>query len=134
MAIIGVPMWELWAAVSAPAQEPRAWKIDDLYLSESFYPIAASPDGKTGAVIHNWIDPESKVQRQSLWRSAGDTLEAKAMEPSEPDARTTMFSLGGKWIVFLSTRARPEGWRQTPAATPYSEPTVSVLRLSRREF
>ncbi len=116
----------LLAAVSAVAQEPRPWEVDDLFLSESYYPIAVSPDGKTGAVIHNWIDPGSKVQRHSLWRSAGEPLEAGAMEPGEPDARSPMFSPDGKWIVFLSTRPRPEGWRQTPAAPPYSEPAVDL--------
>ena len=125
-AIICVLMYRLLTAVSVVAQEPRAWEIDDLYLSEGFYPIAVSPNGKTGAMVHNWIDPESKVQRQSLWRSAGTPLVAKAMEPNEPDARTPIFSPDGKWIVFLSTRARPEGWRQTPAAPPYSEPTVDL--------
>lgn len=116
----------LLAATSIMAQEPRAWEIDDLFLSESYYPVAVSPDGKVGAVVHNWIDPGSKVQHHSLWRSAGEPLEAKAMEPGEPDARSPMFSPDGKWIVFLSTRSRPEGWRQTPTAPPYSELTVDL--------
>ena len=43
------------------AQEPRPWEIDDLYLAESFHPIAISPDGKVGAAVHNWIDPDTRA-------------------------------------------------------------------------
>ncbi len=118
----------LFVLLSIPliAQEPRPWEIDDLYQAESFYPVAVSPDGKVGAAIHNWIDPKDKTQHQSLWRSTGNPLKSKAMEAGEPDARNPMFSPDGKWIVFLSTRPRPKGWKQTPAAPPYSEPTVDL--------
>ncbi len=113
-------------STSLIAQEPRPWEIDDLFAAESFYPVAVSPDGKSGVAIHNWIDPENKKQHQSLWRSAGDPLKSQAMEAGEPDARLPMFSPDGKWIVFLSTRARPQGWKKTPAAPVFSEATVDL--------
>ncbi len=116
----------LLLATPLAAQELRPWEIDDLFQAESFYPVAASPNGETGAAIHNWIDPESRMQHHSLWISSGDPLQSKLMEPGEPDARAPMFSPDGKWIVFLSTRLHPKGWKQTPAAPPYSEATVDI--------
>lgn len=108
------------------AQEPQPWKIDDLFEAEGFHPIAVSPDGKIGAAVRAWIDPETKTQHYSLWKSIGDPLESKAMESDEPDARDPLWSPDGKWIVFLSERSRPEGWKQTPPAPPYSEATVDL--------
>ncbi|MCB1062650.1 MAG: S9 family peptidase [Verrucomicrobiae bacterium] len=108
------------------AQEPRPWQIDDLYQAEGFHPIAVSPDGRTGAAIRGWIDPETRVQRYSLWKSAGDPLESEPMELDEPDARAPLWSPDGKWIVFLSERPRPKGWKQTPQAPPFSEATVDL--------
>ena len=48
------------------------------------------------------------------------------MEAGEPDARAPVFSPDGRWIAFLSTRARPEGWKQTPPAPPESDPATDV--------
>ena len=114
------------STLGASAQELRPWQVDDLFAAESFHPIAVSPDGKTGASIHGWIDSRTKNQRYSLWRSEGDPLKAERMEEGEPDARAPLFSPDGNWIVFLSTRPRPEGWKQTPAAPPFSEATTDL--------
>ena len=48
------------------------------------------------------------------------------MEAGEPDARAPVFSPDGRWIAFLSTRARPEGWKQTPPAPPESDPATDI--------
>ena len=111
---------------SIGAQEPRPWEIDDLYSAESFHPVAVSPDGKAGVAIRNWIDPDTKAQRQSLWHSAGDPLKSEQMETGEPDASAPLWSPDGAWIVIHSTRPRPEGWKQTPPAPPFSEATVDL--------
>lgn len=111
---------------SISAQEPRPWEIDDLYSAESFHPVAVSPDSGVGVAIRNWIDPDTKSERHSLWRSAGDPLKSHAMETGEPDASAPLWSPDGAWIVFHSTRPRPEGWKQTPPAPPYSEATVDL--------
>ena len=121
----------LWCVVcqalsSATAEEPRRWEIDDLFREESFSEVAVAPDGRSGVAVRNWIDPETKLQRQSLWISAGEPLEARPLEKDEPDARAPLFSPDGEWIVFLSTRPRPEGWEQTPPAPVYSEAAVDI--------
>ncbi len=121
-----LPIFFVLLTNSIFGQDSRPWEIDDLYLAESFHPISVSPDGKVGVSVHNWIDPDNRVERHSLWRSTGTPLESNLMEPGEPDARDPLFSPDGKWIVFLSTRPRPEGWKQTPAAPPYSEATVDL--------
>lgn len=113
-------------AIPIIAQEPRPWQIDDLFQAEGFYPIAVSADGKTGAAIRGWIDPENKTQHYSLWKSSGDPLKSEPMELDEPDARAPLWSPDGKWIVFLSERPRPKGWKQTPQAPPFSEATVDL--------
>lgn len=104
---------------TALAQEPRPWQFDDLFLAESFHPAAVSPGGEGGVAIRDWIDPETKTERHSLWKT-------EPMEPGEPDARAPLFSPDGKWIAFLSTRPRPDGWKQTPPAPPQSEATVDL--------
>ena len=116
----------LWGRHSTVADEARPWKIDDLYRDESFGSVAAAPDETFGVAVHNWIDAETKRQRHSLWLSAGDPLRSRPMEMEEPDARAPLISPDGKWIAFLSTRPRPTGWKQTPPAPVYSEPTVDI--------
>lgn len=108
------------------AEDPRPWKIDDLYEAEGFHPVAVSPDGMAGAAVRAWIDPETRAQHYSLWKSTGDPLDSKPMERDEPDARDPLWSPDGKWIVFLSERQRPDGWKQTPPAPPFSEATVDL--------
>ena len=83
--------------------------------------------------IRNWIEPDTKVQRQSLWLTAGDPLQSRAMEAGEPDARAPLISPDGNWLAFLSTRPRPQGWQQTPPAPVYSEPTVDIWLIRLRE-
>ncbi len=118
----------LFVLLATPAlgQQPRRWQVDDLYQAESFHPVAVAPDETLGVAIHNWIDPQSKQEHHSLWRLTGTPPQARALEPGEPDARAPQFSPDGNWILFLSTRPRPQGWRQTPPAPPYSEASVDI--------
>ena len=117
---------------SAVADEARRWEIDDLYRAESFSSVAVAPDKSFGVAVRNWIDVETKLQRHSLWFSTGEPLQSKPIEADEPDARAPLISPDGKWIAFLSTRPRPKGWRQTPAAPVYSEPTVDIWMIRLR--
>jgi dipeptidyl aminopeptidase/acylaminoacyl peptidase len=116
----------LLGQLPATADEARRWEIDDLYRDESFGSVAVGPDKTFGVAVRNWIDAETKLQRHSLWFSAGDPLRSRPMEVDEPDARAPLISSDGKWIAFLSTRPRPKGWKQTPQAPVYSEPTVDI--------
>jgi dipeptidyl aminopeptidase/acylaminoacyl peptidase len=121
-------LWFLCLSIlrSATAEEARPWEIDDLYHDKSFSSVAVASNGKFGVAVRNWIDSKTKLRRHSLWFSEGDPLRSLPMEAGEPDARAPLISPDGKWIVFLSTRLRPKGWKQTPRAPVYSEPTVDI--------
>lgn len=108
----------------APAKKPLA--VDDLYRFDSPRDIALSPDGKSLAHSRQWIDPETKADRFSLWASEGNPAKARPMEKGEPDARAPVFSPDGKWVAFLSTRPRPTGWKQTPPTPPQSDPATDI--------
>ena len=115
---------------SASADEARPWRVDDLYQSESFDSVAVASDETFGVAIRQWVDADTHQRRHSLWLSAGEPLQSRAMEENEPDARSPLLSPDGKWIVFLSTRPRPQGWKQTPLAPVYSEPSVDIWLIS----
>ena len=74
-----------------------------------------APDGRTAVFVRQWIDPETKRERNSLWMVDGAREKARPLEPGEPDARAPVFSPDGRWIAFLSTRPRPEGWTHDAA-------------------
>ena len=124
-------LWFLFLpfSLSATAEEARPWEIDDLYQDESFSSVVVGSNGKFGVSVRNWIDSKTKLRRHSLWFSEGDPLRSRPMESGEPDARAPLISPDGKWVVFLSTRSRPKGWKQTPHAPVYSEPTVDIWMI-----
>src|SRR5262249_3923035 len=85
-----------------------------------------APDGKRLAYVRQWIDPDTKQERQSLWLVKGKRDSARPLEQAQPDARAPVFSPDGKWIAFLSTRPRPKGWKQVPPAPPESDAPTDV--------
>jgi dipeptidyl aminopeptidase/acylaminoacyl peptidase len=113
-----------------PAREPEPAKpllsIPDLYRLDSPATPALSPNGTRLAYARQWNDAKTRTSRSSLWLVEGSREKARALEPGEPDARVPLFSPDGKWIVFLSTRPRPEGWKQTPLAPPESDPATDL--------
>lgn len=111
----------------AYAQSKRPLAAEDLYLFDSPQSAVVSPDGKRAAYIRQWIDSTSKQERYSLWLVDG---KPRALEASEPDARAPIFSPDGKWIAFLSTRARPEGWKQIPPTPLYSDSATDIWLLA----
>lgn len=100
--------------------------LDDLYRFDSPRNAVLSPDGTRLAYSRYRIDRPSRQERWSLWLVEGSRDRARPLETGEPDARKPVFSPDGKWIAFLSTRSRPEGWAAVPAAAPESEPTVDI--------
>jgi len=62
---------------------------------------------------------------RSGWWTARRTRRTP-LEKEEPDARAPVFSPDGKWIAFLSTRPRPDGWKQTPSVPLESDAATDV--------
>lgn len=105
---------------------PRRVAVEDLYLFDRPSGVALTRDGKRAAYSRVWVDPKTKRTRHSLWVAEGGRDKAKPLEKGEPDARSPVFSPNGDWIAFLSTRARPSGWKQTPQVPPYSDPATDI--------
>ncbi|MFO0965560.1 MAG: S9 family peptidase [Gemmataceae bacterium] len=115
----------LLPTLAAAQETKRPITIDDLYALDAPAAAVLDPLGKRATYIRSWIDLASKKERHSLWTVA-EPGKQRAMEKGEPDARAPVFSPDGKWIAFLSTRARPKGWKQTPPAPPYSDAPCDV--------
>jgi dipeptidyl aminopeptidase/acylaminoacyl peptidase len=107
-----------------PAKAPLA--MEDLYRLDGPSRVVLSSDARRAAFIRAWIDPASKQDRFSLWMVEGQRDKARPLEKGQPDARAAVFSPDGKWLAFLSTRPRPDGWKQTPAAPPESDAATDV--------
>jgi dipeptidyl aminopeptidase/acylaminoacyl peptidase len=116
----------LSSSLPATAQPKRLLKIDDLYRFDGPRDMAVAPDGKSAVFIRQWIDAITKTERQSLWRIAAIGEKPIPVEDSEPDARVPLYSPDGKWLAFLSTRNRAEGWTQTRPVPPESDPATDI--------
>jgi dipeptidyl aminopeptidase/acylaminoacyl peptidase len=121
LTVVGRP-----ARGDSPARPRSLLAIEDLYRFEGPRSPRLAPDGKQAVFVRQWIDPGSRLERNALWLAPGKVEESRPMEPGEPDAREPVFSPDGRWIAFLSTRARPEGWKPTPPAPAESDPATDV--------
>lgn len=110
----------------AAAEPKRLLTVEDLYKFDGPRDLAVAPDGKSAVYVRQWIDPKTKAERMSLWRVPAAGEKPVAVEDGEPDARVPVYSPDGKWVAFLSTRPRPDGWTQTRPVPPESDPAVDV--------
>jgi len=121
------------ALTALPAQEPRAepklLAIEDLYRFDAPHSLTLTPDGKQAVYVRQWIDPQHKVERQALWLAEGSRDKVRPLENDQPDGRAPVISPDGRWVAFLSTRPRPEGWKQTPPVPPESDPATDIWLL-----
>lgn len=104
--------------------------LADLYLTGGPRWPALSPNGNQLAYSKYWIDPATRLERYALWIAQGSRDKVINLEPEQPDARRPVFSPDGKWIVFLSTRPRPRGWRATLPVPPESDAAVDIWLIS----
>jgi dipeptidyl aminopeptidase/acylaminoacyl peptidase len=126
-AAFGILLLALALAANSQAAEPKKpLTVEDLYKFDGPRDAVLSPDGNSLVYVRQWIDAKTKADRFSLWRVEGDPTKAKAVEKDEPDARAPVFSPDGKWVAFLSTRARPAGWKQTPTTPPQSDSALDI--------
>jgi dipeptidyl aminopeptidase/acylaminoacyl peptidase len=110
--------------------EKKPFAVEDLYRFDAPSAARLSPDNKKLAYARQWIDAATRRQRSSLWLVEGEAAKAGALEPDQPDARQPIFSPDGKWIVFLSTRPRPEGWKPTPPVPMQSDSAADIWLIS----
>jgi dipeptidyl aminopeptidase/acylaminoacyl peptidase len=125
-----------WAAlhtfsprILAENQNRKRIGIEDIFRLEAPRSMTLSPDGSRAVYVRNWLDPNTREERNSLWLVDGDRQRRRPLEPGEPDARSPVFSPDGKWVAFLSTRPRPAHWRPIPYTPPASDPATDIWLL-----
>src|SRR5262245_45227692 len=128
LVVLGAPAPLLRAEPPARTKTPLA--LSDLYRLDAPRTLVLALEGRRAAFVRNWIDGQSKRERNSLWLVDGRRDHARPAEKGEPDARAPVFSPDGKWLAFLSTRPRPDGWKQTPAAPPESDAATDVWLIA----
>ncbi|MCI0680691.1 MAG: S9 family peptidase [Gemmataceae bacterium] len=117
----------------APAQPKTPLRVEDLYLFDAPKSPLLLPDGKRAVYVRNWIDADSKHERNSLWIVEGAKDKARPLEPGEPDARAPVVSPDGKWIAFLTTNERRPILQNVvppPSVPAASDPPMDLWMIS----
>lgn len=107
------------ASLVCAAEEPLP-QVDDMYHTDAPTDVITLADGRAAIYCRLRADAESRTMKQSLWR-VDDSGPPRALEVGEPDAFSPQLSPDGKWIVFLSTRAFPDGTPAFEPVPPYSD-------------
>jgi hypothetical protein len=125
-AIVAMVLGALAAPAGAadPARTPIT--IEDLYRFDHPRALGMAPDGRRAVYERVWLEAGPKRERHALWRTDGRPDSARPLEADQPDGRASVILPDGRWVVFLSTRPRPDGWKQTPAVPPESEAATDL--------
>ncbi|MDB5385631.1 MAG: hypothetical protein JWM11_1277 [Planctomycetaceae bacterium] len=120
----------LISATALPAAEPSLVSVDDLYRLDA--PLNSLVLPNDGGMIYSrrWSDRSSRTVRFALWKVEREVSQRQALESGEPDARQLLLSPDGKWIVFLSTRAFPDGKPAFATVPPYSDPATDIWLIA----
>jgi dipeptidyl aminopeptidase/acylaminoacyl peptidase len=113
-------------APSARCAEKTPLQLGDLYRGDQVTYLTLAPDAQSAVYCRQWIDPDKRAYRYSLWRVEGQAENRRPLEESEPDARRPMLSPDGKWVLFLSTRPFPDGTPAFAPVPPYSDPATDI--------
>jgi dipeptidyl aminopeptidase/acylaminoacyl peptidase len=119
----------------ARADEPKTKRpltIDDLYRFERIRATSQSPRWTRLVYERQWIDDDGR-ERHNVRHSWGGSLVGDPPLDGfteDRDGRAPVWSPDDKWVAFLSTRPRPDGWKQTPPAAAEVEPATDVWLIS----
>ena len=109
---------------AATAELPRL-QIEDLYRTDAVTDAITLVDGRSAIYCRVRADVATRTTSRSLWR-VDDQGPPRPLEAGEPDAFSPQLSPDGKWILFLSTRAFPEGTRAFDPVPPQSDPAADI--------
>ncbi len=113
-------------AVAGRAAEIKPITVEDLYRLDRVRSLALVPDSNRAVYVRQWIDADSKRERNALWLVEEKRDKVRPLEKDQPDGRFPVVSPDGKWVAFVSTRPRPDGWKQTPPVPLESDPAADV--------
>ncbi len=104
--------------------------VGDLYRLDAPRTSIFLPGAHKLIYVRNWIDAKTKQERNALWLTEASRERRRPLEKGETDAQVPLLSPDGKWLVVVSTRPRPAGWKQTPPVPACSDAAADLWLVS----